>query len=119
LPLCVCGVLISALLCPGLVFAAFFVLNLVLWANESSAAMPFLTLLAMLALWFFVSTPLVFVGSYLGFKRAAIENPTRTNQIPRQIPAQLFYTRPLPGIVMGGILPFGCIFIQLFFILNR
>lgn len=42
----------------------------------------------------------------------------RTNQIPRQIPEQSFYTRPLPGIVMGGILPFGCIFIQLFFILN-
>lgn len=47
-----------------------------------------------------------------------IEHPVRTNQIPRQIPEQSFYTKPLPGIVMGGILPFGCIFIQLFFILN-
>lgn len=48
----------------------------------------------------------------------AIEQPVRTNQIPRQIPEQSFYTKPVPGIVMGGILPFGCIFIQLFFILN-
>lgn len=47
-----------------------------------------------------------------------IEHPVRTNQIPRQIPDQSFYTRPIPGILMGGILPFGCIFIQLFFILN-
>ena len=47
-----------------------------------------------------------------------IEHPVRTNQIPRQIPEQSFYIRPLPGIVMGGVLPFGCIFIQLFFILN-
>lgn len=47
-----------------------------------------------------------------------IEHPVRTNQIPRQIPEQSFYTKPFPGIVMGGILPFGCIFIQLFFILN-
>lgn len=47
-----------------------------------------------------------------------IEHPVRTNQIPRQIPDQSFYTRPLPGILMGGVLPFGCIFIQLFFILN-
>lgn len=47
-----------------------------------------------------------------------IEHPVRTNQIPRQVPEQSFYTKPLPGIVMGGILPFGCIFIQLFFILN-
>ena len=42
----------------------------------------------------------------------------RTNQIPRQIPDQSLYTRPMPGIIMGGVLPFGCIFIQLFFILN-
>lgn len=47
-----------------------------------------------------------------------LENPVRTNQIPRQIPEQSMYTRPLPGIIMGGVLPFGCIFIQLFFILN-
>ena len=47
-----------------------------------------------------------------------IEFPVRTNQIPRQIPEQSFYTRPFPGIIMGGVLPFGCIFIQLFFILN-
>jgi transmembrane 9 superfamily member 2/4 len=100
------------------VFGIFFILNLVLWGNGSSAAIPFGTLVALLSLWFFVSTPLVFVGSYFGFKKPTIENPVRTNQIPRQIPLQLFYTRPLPGIVMGGVLPFGCIFIQLFFILN-
>jgi hypothetical protein len=26
--------------------------------------------------------------------------------------------QPIPGIIMGGVLPFGCIFIQLFFVLN-
>lgn len=55
---------------------------------------------------------------FLFFLPKAIEHPVRTNLIPRQIPEQSFYTKPLPGIVMGGILPFGCIFIQLFFILN-
>uniref|UniRef100_A0A1I8F3C5 Transmembrane 9 superfamily member n=1 Tax=Macrostomum lignano TaxID=282301 RepID=A0A1I8F3C5_9PLAT len=104
-------VLLTALLCPGLVFAIFFVLNLVLWAKGSSAAVPFSTIVAILALWFLVSVPLCFLGAYF-------EHPVRTNQIPRQIPDQSFYTRPLPGILMGGILPFGCIFIQLFFILN-
>ena len=109
----------NALLCPGIIFIAFFILNMVLWYNASSAAMPFFTLCGLLALWFLVSTPLVFLGSYLGFKKASIENPVRTNQIPRQIPTQYFYTQRIPGILMGGILPFGCIFIQLFFILNR
>ncbi|XP_013384267.1 transmembrane 9 superfamily member 2 [Lingula anatina] len=112
------NVILTAFLCPGLIFGIFFFLNLILWIKGSSAAIPFGTLVALLALWFGISVPLTFIGAYFGFKRRPIEHPVRTNQIPRQIPEQSFYTRPLPGIVMGGILPFGCIFIQLFFILN-
>lgn len=112
------NVLLTAFLCPGIVFGVFFVLNLILWTMGSSAAIPFSTLVALLALWFGISVPLSFVGAYFGFKKRAIEHPVRTNQIPRLIPEQSFYTKPLPGVVMGGILPFGCIFIQLFFILN-
>jgi transmembrane 9 superfamily protein 2/4 len=112
------NVLLSAFLCPGIIFGVFFVLNLLLWAMGSSAAVPFGTLVALLALWFGISVPLTFVGAYFGFKKPPIEHPVRTNQIPRQIPEQSIYIRTLPGIVMGGVLPFGCIFIQLFFILN-
>ncbi|PIN91708.1 hypothetical protein AB205_0027850 [Aquarana catesbeiana] len=112
------NVLLTAFLCPGIVFADFFLMNLILWGEGSSAAIPFGTLVAILALWFCISVPLTFIGAYFGFKKNAIEHPVRTNQIPRQIPEQSFYTKPLPGIIMGGILPFGCIFIQLFFILN-
>ncbi|XP_793969.4 transmembrane 9 superfamily member 2 [Strongylocentrotus purpuratus] len=112
------NVLSTSFLIPGIIFGIFFILNLILWYEHSSAAIPFSTLVAVLALWFFVSTPLVFIGAYFGFKKRPIEFPVRTNQIPRQIPEQSFYTRPFPGIIMGGILPFGCIFIQLFFILN-
>uniref|UniRef100_A0A646QFR8 Transmembrane 9 superfamily member n=1 Tax=Hemiscolopendra marginata TaxID=943146 RepID=A0A646QFR8_9MYRI len=111
-------VLLTSLLCPGIVFALFFVMNLMLWSFGSSAAIPFTTLLALLALWFGVSLPLTFVGAYFGFRKRVIEHPVRTNQIPRQIPEQSIYSQPLPGIIMGGVLPFGCIFIQLFFILN-
>ena len=93
-------------------------MNLVLWYEGSSAAIPFFTLVGLLALWFGVSVPLTFVGAFFGFRKRALEHPVRTNQIPRQIPEQSIYTQPIPGIVMGGVLPFGCIFIQLFFVLN-
>ncbi|XP_077165287.1 transmembrane 9 superfamily member 2-like [Paroedura picta] len=112
------NVLLTALLCPGVVFADFFIMNLILWVKGSSAAIPFGTLVAILGMWFGISVPLTFIGAYFGFKEKPIEHPVRTNQIPRQIPEQSFFTKPLPGIIMGGILPFGCIFIQLFFILN-
>ena len=52
------------------------------------------------------------------FLSQSFQAPVRTNQIPRQVPEQTLYTKFLPGMLMGGILPFGCIFIQLFFILN-
>lgn len=112
------NVLLTSMLCPGIVFAHFFVMNLVLWYYASSAAIPFFTLVALLALWFGVSVPLTFVGAYFGFRKPSIEQPVRTNQIPRQIPDQSVYTQPIPGIIMGGVLPFGCIFIQLFFVLS-
>lgn len=112
------NVLLTAMLCPGVVFGIFFILNLVFWAMNSSATVPFTTLLALLALWFGISVPLTFVGAYFGFRKRALEYPVRTNQIPRQIPEQSIYTRPVPGIIMGGVLPFGCIFIQLYFILT-
>lgn len=112
------NVLLTSTLCPGIVFGVFFLLNLILWAKGSSAAVPFTTLIALLFLWFGISLPLTFVGAYFGFKKRIIEHPVRTNQIPRQVPTQSIYTQPLPGIIMGGVLPFGCIFIQLFFILN-
>ncbi|XP_051881585.1 transmembrane 9 superfamily member 2 [Pristis pectinata] len=112
------NVLLTSFLCPGIVFADFFLMNLILWGEGSSAAIPFGTLVAVLSLWFGISVPLTFIGAYFGFKKHAIEHPVRINQIPRQIPDQSFYTKALPGIVLGGILPFGCIFIQLFFILN-
>lgn len=55
---------------PSIVFADFFLMNLILWVEGSSAAIPFGTLVAILALWFGISVPLTFVGAYFGFKKA-------------------------------------------------
>ncbi|KAK6035053.1 endomembrane protein 70 [Cooperia oncophora] len=112
------NVILTSFLIPGILFSVFFFTNILLWIKGSSAAVPFGTLLALLSLWLFISTPMTFIGAFFGFKKRAIEAPVRTNQIPRQVPEQSIYTKPLPGMLMGGILPFGCIFIQLFFILN-
>ena len=44
-------------------------MNLILWVEGSSAAIPFGTLVAILALWFGISVPLTFLGAYFGFKK--------------------------------------------------
>uniref|UniRef100_A0A4W4EZX3 Transmembrane 9 superfamily member n=1 Tax=Electrophorus electricus TaxID=8005 RepID=A0A4W4EZX3_ELEEL len=58
------NVLLTAFLCPGVVFADFFLMNLILWGEGSSAAMPFGTLVAILALWFCISKPVTLTTSH-------------------------------------------------------
>ncbi|GAB2293021.1 Transmembrane 9 super member 7 [Dionaea muscipula] len=108
----------TAFMFPGILFSVFFVLNALIWGEKSSGAVPFGTMFALVLLWFGISVPLVFVGSYLGFKKPAIEDPIKTNKIPRQIPEQAWYMKSIFSILIGGILPFGAVFIELFFILT-
>ncbi|CAO2815962.1 unnamed protein product [Amaranthus hypochondriacus] len=103
---------------PGTIAVVFFILNALIWGEKSSGAVPFGTMFALIFLWFGISVPLVFVGSYVGFRKQAIEDPVKTNKIPRQIPEQAWYMNPIFSILIGGILPFGAVFIELFFILT-
>lgn len=108
----------TAFMFPGIVSTLFFILNALIWGEKSSGALPFTTMFALVLLWFGISVPLVFIGSYFGYKKPAIEDPVRTNKIPRQIPEQAWYMQPAFSVLIGGILPFGAVFIELFFILT-
>ncbi|KAM3511528.1 hypothetical protein MY11210_004814 [Beauveria gryllotalpidicola] len=109
---------LTPLLVPAIVFGTFFLLDLFLWAKQSSGAVPFPTMLVLLGIWFLISIPLSFAGSWLGFRSAKIEAPVRTNQIPRQIPPTTTYLKPIPSMLIVGLLPFGAIFVELYFIMN-
>ena len=110
--------LLTAFLYPSVIFSVFFLLNLVLWAEGSSGAISFETFFTLLFLWFCVSVPLVFLGSFFGYKRETVTFPTRTNQIPRSIPTQAWYLHPVITCLIGGILPFGAVSVELFFIMS-
>lgn len=107
----------SALFFSTAAFSVFFMLNLILWASGSSGAVPFFTLLLLLVMWLGISVPLNIVGAFVGYKQKAYEYPVRTNQIPREIPN---YSRSsnLVFSAISGVLPFGVVFIELFFILT-
>ncbi|RVD86730.1 uncharacterized protein DFL_004992 [Arthrobotrys flagrans] len=107
---------LTALLVPGLIFLAVLVLNLFVWAQASSSAIPFPTLVALVSMWLLISVPLVLLGAWFGYKKPAYEQPTKTTQIPRQIPLQPWYVKLVPSILLGGIVPFAVIFIELLFV---
>ncbi|CAJ1344901.1 unnamed protein product [Effrenium voratum] len=110
--------LLTAFLYPGTVFCIFFVLDLFIWGTQSSGAVPFTTMFALLVLWFGISVPLVFLGAFFGYKKAPVSLPVRTNQIPRQVPAQPWYITGTFSCLVGGVLPFAGVFTELFFIMS-
>lgn len=108
----------TATLYPAFVFTTCFFLNFFIWGKQSSGAVPFTTMMALFSLWICVSVPLTFIGCYFGYRKQPYEHPVRTNQIPRQVPEQVWYMHPILCLLMAGVLPFGAMFIELFFILS-
>jgi len=108
----------TALLFPTINFIVFFILNLFVWHEGSSGAVPFGTMFSLLILWFGISVPLVYLGAYFGYKKNPIEFPCPTNELLRMIPAQPWYMQKYFAILVGGVLPFGAVFIEVFFIMS-
>ena len=69
------NIAMTPIMIPGIVFATFFLLNLFLWAKRSSGAVPFTTMLVILGIWFVISVPLSFAGSWMGFRHAVSFKP--------------------------------------------
>jgi len=111
--------LATATLFPGGSFFVFVGLDLALASYQgSTGAVPMSTLVTLLCLWFGISVPLVFFGAYLGFRKEPIEFPVKFSNIPRPIPAAPWYLGTSFTIAIGGVLPFGACFVELFFILS-
>ena len=109
--------LMTALLIPGMLFSTTFCLNLLVWAQGSSTALPFGTLVGLAALWLLIQVPLVYGGSWFGYYRCkAWEHPTKTSSIPRQIPESAWYMKGYYSILGAGLIPFAVIFIELLFV---
>ena len=108
----------TATIVPGIVFSVFFILNFFIWGEKSAGAVPFSTMFAIILLWFCVSLPLVFCGSFVGFKGEPLSLPCRINAIPRAIPDQNWMSGSNATILIGGVLPFGAVFVELYFIVS-
>lgn len=112
------NMILTPLFVPGITFAVFFFLNLFLWGQQSSGAVPFTTMLVIIGIWFLISVPLSLLGSWLGFKARLIQAPVKTNSIPRQIPYAPSYLKLVPTMLEVGLLPFLAIIVELYFILT-
>jgi len=109
---------ISSLGFTGFIFTVLFILNMAVLSKGSTNAVQVSSIAAVLCLWLLVSVPLTFLGAFYGFKADKIEFPVRVSAMPRPIPVQPWYLRTPLTMAIGGVLPFGTVFVELFFILT-
>nr|XP_022316407.1 uncharacterized protein LOC111120053 [Crassostrea virginica] len=109
--------MVGAFMLPVAVCGTAFFINFIAIYYHASRAIPFGTMVAVTCICIFVILPLTLVGTVLGRNLAGQPNyPCRVNAVPRPIPEKKWFMEPAVIIFLGGILPFGSIFIEMYFI---
>lgn len=109
--------LASAFMVPALICGTAFCINFIAIYYHASRAIPFGTMVAVTCICLFVILPLTLVGTVLGRNLAGQPDyPCRINAVPRPIPEKKWFMEPGVIILLGGVLPFASIFIEMYFI---
>jgi transmembrane 9 superfamily protein 3 len=108
----------QCLFMPAVVFASFAVINTTAIAYRSTMTVPFKTVIVILVLFLVLCVPLHTAGTLLGRRAAADRTfPCRVHHLKRPIPTKHWLFTPAM-IVTAGLVPFGCLFIEMYFILS-
>lgn len=93
------------------------VVNVIAATFHTTSALPFSTLVSILAIWLFVGFPLTVFGGITGRRIAGpFQAPCRTKNFPREIPPIPWYRQAPVQMVMAGFLPFSAIYIELYYV---
>mmetsp|Transcript_28969 Transcript_28969/g.70644 ORF Transcript_28969/g.70644 Transcript_28969/m.70644 type:complete len:591 (-) Transcript_28969:217-1989(-) len=107
---------LSGFLFPGIALSIVVFLNMTAIMYESQAAISLTALLAVIGIWMFISMPLLFLGTLIGKNMTEeLDFPCRPSRYRRPIPAKQWFTHPFTLASFGGILPFGSIFIEMYY----
>jgi len=112
------NIIATALVFPTPLTMVFSWVNSVAWSSQSTAALPWHTVLAIFSMWALIAFPLTVLGGILGRNTAKeMEKPCRTNKVPREIPTDAPWYRKAPAqMLIAGFLPFSAIYIELHYI---
>jgi len=110
------AMLLTIALFPSIVGSVTFGLNFISIYYDTIGALSVSVVLKMTAIFAFVSVPLCVAGTIFGRHWAGkYEPPCRVNSIARPVPYAPWYADPTFVIPAAGILPFGSIFIEMYF----
>ncbi|TPX54772.1 hypothetical protein PhCBS80983_g05768 [Powellomyces hirtus] len=108
---------LTAAFWPATVALVVNIVNFAAISITSSRAIPFGTMMTVVAIWAFLVFPLTLIGYIVGknFTKTP-EFPCRVNPIPRPIPDKIWYAEPWVIVSLAGVFPFASIFIELYFV---
>jgi len=111
------GMMLTAVLLPAVCFCVAFLLNTVAVFYESKSSVSAYTMVSMMFIWLLVACPLLVVGTFVGRSTTVTGDfPVRVNNMHRPIPDNNWYSKPSTLALLSGILPFGSIFIEMYFV---
>jgi len=103
---------------PTMVFTALLLLDVAVWTQRSTNAVRLSSIVAVLSMWLCVGVPLTYVGARFGWRTSPFQPPVRVSAMPRGIVTQPLCSRTAIVVAVGGVLPFGALFVELFFVLS-
>ncbi|GBG32557.1 Transmembrane 9 superfamily member 2 [Hondaea fermentalgiana] len=108
--------ILTSVLFPGPLFIMFCICNSVAISYESTAALPFWTIVSVFATHLLMTFPLTVLGAIIGKRNAKpFEAPCRTSKVPRQTP-HVPWHKSLAQVLVAGFLPFSAIYIEVHYI---
>ena len=114
--------LLTIIILPTIVTTIIAVLHAISMYYGTISSITFIVIFKLFSLWVFISVPLTVLGTLIGRHRPSTskENfPCRVNSIPRPIPDDVpWHGQPMYLIPLSGLLPFGSIFIELYYVLT-
>lgn len=108
----------QCLFLPSVIFSSWVCINTTAIVYRATMTLPFKTIMIIIVLFIVLSVPLHMVGTLLGRRAAADRTfPCRVHHLKRPIPTKHWAFTPLM-VVTAGVVPFGCLFIEMYFILS-
>ncbi|KAL8572570.1 Transmembrane 9 superfamily member 1 [Nucella lapillus] len=110
---------LTSFLFAGPFFLVWATVNSVAWGYGATMALPWMTVILLMALWLFIGYPLTVLGGVLGKNWAGgFDAPCRTKCIAREIPTMPLYRSMLAHCIVGGFLPFSAISVELYYVFS-
>lgn len=115
---------LTVMLLPTVLVAILSILNGIALVYGTVNYIPFLVIVKLFFMWMLLSVPLCVVGTLAGRHANTSAGgrddfPCRVNAIPRPIPEGVpFHGKPMNLIPFAGLLSFGSIFIELYYVLT-